>query len=266
MNGRLWFGLCAVLALLLCDAPRPVAAEDEAPKAEVPKDVVDVPCKDLRAGDDKDKRYFLIGERKKAPSKGFGLALILPGGGGGADFNPFVRRMYKNALKSKGYLVAQLVSKKWTEKQVIVWPTEKSKVKKMKFSTEKFAATVIDEVCDKYKINKKRIFTLTWSSSGPAAYAISLSNKKVKGSFIAMSVFKRNQLPSLKKAKGHAYYLLHSPDDKVCPYSMAKEAAAALKKKGAKTTLVDYAGGHGWKMAIYPALQTGFKWLEKESK
>ena len=256
---RLLLGV--VLLLLLGSALRPARSE-----GDVPEDVADVPCQDLRAGKDENKRYFLIGETKKPPSKGLGLALILPGGSGDAGFNPFVRRMYKHALKEKGYLVAQLVAKKWTEGQVIVWPTEKNKVKKMKFSTEKFVSTVIDEVCAKHKIDAKRVFTLTWSSSGPAAYSISLSNKKVKGSFIAMSVFKRNELPSLKKAKGHAYYLLHSPDDKVCPFRMAQEAAKELKKKGAKTKLVEYAGGHGWRMAIYPALQAGFAWLEKETK
>jgi predicted esterase len=240
----------------------PARAEEE----QVPEDVADVPCQDLRAGKDEHKRYFLIGDTKKVPSKGFGLAVVMPGGPGDASFNPFIRRMYKHAFKEKGYLVAQLVAKKWTPNQVIVWPTEKNKVKKMKFSTEKFAETVVDEVSKAHEIDEKRIFTLTWSSSGMAAYAISLTNKKVRGSFIAMSVFKRHELPSLKKAKGHAYYLLHSPDDKKCPYRMAQEAAKQLKKKGAKTKLVDYSGGHGWNFPIYPGLKTGFTWLEKQTR
>ena len=36
------------------------------------------------------------------------------------------------------------------------------------------------------------------------------------GTFVAMSVFKPDLLPSLKPAKGRAFCILHSPDDKVC--------------------------------------------------
>lgn len=88
------------------------------------------------------------------------------------------------------------------------------------------------------QINPKHVFTLSWSSSGPAAYAASLQEKSsVTGSFIAMSVFKPLQLPPLNRAKGHAYYLLHSPDDTVCPFWMAEEAVEALGQAGATTKL-----------------------------
>ena len=52
----------------------------------------------------------------------------------------------------------------------------------------------------------------------------------VKGSYIAMSVFKRKYLPSLKRAKGKAYFLDHSPQDKDCPYSHAELAVKQLNK------------------------------------
>ncbi|MHC4912708.1 MAG: hypothetical protein ACYTE5_06850, partial [Planctomycetota bacterium] len=123
-------------------------------------DVADVPSKELFAGGDKNKRYFLIGagEGARVPRRGFGLLIVLPGGDGGADFNPFVKRIYKNSL-SKKYLVAELVSVKWTTNQVIVWPTKRSKVDKQKFSTEEFVEAVIEDVKARYKLNEQNIFT-----------------------------------------------------------------------------------------------------------
>src|SRR5262249_33466306 len=109
------------------------------------------------------------------------------------------------------------------------------------------------------------VFTLSWSSSGPAAYPISLTNPKVRGSFVAMSVYKPDQLPKLDTAKGHAYYLYHSPDDRVCPYRMAKQAADELGKAGAKVKLVDYEGGHGWRGPLYDNIADGIKWLEENA-
>jgi predicted esterase len=227
-------------------------------------DVADVPSQDVFAGKDKQKRYFLIGAAKdaRAPKDGYGLVVILPGGAGGADFHPFVKRIYKNALP-EGYLVAQPVALKWADEQVIVWPTAKSKVEGMKFSTEEFIDAVIDDVADRHKVDRGRVFTLTWSSSGPAAYAASLTSKKVTGSFIAMSVFKPDQLPDLAAAKGRGYYLYHSPDDRVCPYRMAEQAEKDLKKAGAEVKLVTYDGGHGWRGPLYDDIRDGIKWLEK---
>jgi predicted esterase len=245
-----------VLAMALCSGLLP-AQED---------DVADVPSQDLRAGKDENKRYFLIGPRKDAtaPKEGYGLVVILPGGPGTADFHPFVKRIYKYALPD-GYLAAQPVAVKWTDQQGIVWPTAKNPADKMKFSTEAFVAAVIKDVAAKHKVNPKRVFTLSWSSSGPAAYAISLSDKTVTGSFIAMSVYHPEVLP-LEKAKGHAYYLYHSPDDKICPYRMAEQAARDLEKNGAKVKLMTYDGGHGWRGGLYDHIRQGIEWLEKNSK
>jgi predicted esterase len=256
--------LCAALAPLL--APRPLVAEDARDmEASDPGAVVaDIPSEDLRAGKDDRKRYFLIGPGKGAerPKAGFGLIVVLPGGPGGADFLPFVKRLYKHALP-EGYVVAQLVSVSWTEGQSVIWPTAKSPVAKMRFPTEEFAGRVIDEVAARHKLDPRRIFTLTWSSSGPAAYAISLTNRKVAGSLIAMSVFKPESLPPLAAARGRAYYLLHSPDDAVCPYRMAEQASRDLEKAGAHVKLVTYEGGHGWKGNVFGDVRAGIEWLEK---
>src|SRR5581483_8596028 len=98
-----------------------------------PEDVADVCSRRLTAGGDENKRYYLIGRHLKgeAPKRGYGLVVLLPGGAGGADFNPFARRVWKNGLP-EGYLLAELVAVKWTEKQVVVWPTQKLPEEKMK--------------------------------------------------------------------------------------------------------------------------------------
>jgi predicted esterase len=227
-------------------------------------DVADVVSQDLRIGKDEHKRYFLVEPPKNAkePKKGYGLLVVLPGGDGGADFHPFVKRIYKNAVP-EGYVLAQPVAVKWAEKQEIVWPTDKNRVEGMKFTTEEFIAAVIKDVGGKYKLDPERTFTLSWSSSGPAAYAASLGGDKITGSFVAMSVFKPNLLPPLEKAKGQAYYLYHSPDDRVCPYRMAEQAAKELKENGATVKLATYDGGHGWRGNLYDNIREGVQWLEK---
>jgi predicted esterase len=253
-NKLMVLGLAMGLALV-CGPEAPAAGQD---------DVADVPSKDLSAGKDPQKRYFLIGPAKdvRTPNDGFGLVVILPGGDGSADFHPFVKRLFKNALP-RGYLAAQPVALKWTDGQEIVWPTAKSKVEGMKFTTEEFIDAVIEDVARQHKTYRSRVFTLTWSSSGPAAYAASLTSKKVTGSFIAMSVFKPDQLPDLAAAKDRGYYLYHSPDDRVCAYRMAQQAEKDLKQAGASVKLVAYEGGHGWRGPVYDDVRDGIAWLEK---
>jgi predicted esterase len=245
--------ICLLAALCLAVGVR---AEDE------------VPSRKLRAGGDDRKEYFLIGASKdrNAPKDGFGLVVILPGGDGSAEFHPFVKRLYQNALPD-GYLAVQPVAVKWIDDQEVVWPTAGLKVEMMKFTTEEFVAAVIADVGKTYKLDPARTFTLTWSSSGPAAYAISLQDRAVvAGSLVAMSVFKPDLLPDLKAARGHAYYLYHSPDDRVCPFRMAEAAEKALSDAGAKATLVKYDGGHGWRGDVFGDVRTGIEWLEKNAK
>ncbi|GAF90941.1 unnamed protein product, partial [marine sediment metagenome] len=102
-----------------------------------------------------------------------------------------------------------------------------------------------------------------WSSGGPAAYALSLQKEKtVTGSFVAMSVFNPKQLPPLSNARGHSYFLYHSPDDKTCPFWRAKQAKDQLARQGARVKLTTYAGGHGWRGDVYGDIRAGIKWLE----
>src|SRR5687768_14093073 len=100
------------------------------------EDVADVPSEDLRIGDDARKRYFLVGPIQGAepPAEGFGLIVVLPGGDGSAEFHPFVKRIYKHAAPD-GYLLAQPVAPQWRRNQEVTWPTAKSRIPGMKFTT-----------------------------------------------------------------------------------------------------------------------------------
>lgn len=231
-------------------------------------DVADVPAESLKADGDEKMQYFLIGktDAERAPKSGFGLLVVLPGGDGSADFQPFVKRIYKNALPD-GYLVAQPVAVKWKEDQQIVWPTEGTPVDDQEFTTEQFIESVISDVKENHKINDKRVYTLTWSSSGPAAYATALQKETaVCGSFIAMSVFKPKFLPDLEIARGRSFFILHSPDDRVCPFRMAEAARDQLKEAKAVVEFQRYDGGHGWRGDVYANIRKGIDWLESISK
>ncbi len=240
------------------DAPQKKDAKDE---IDAP-DVADVPTQDLRLGNDENKRYLLAGPLKdeKQPKDGFALLVVMPGGDGAAGFHPFVKRVYKNALPD-GFLVVQPVPVKWTPDQSTTWPTEKSKVAGMKFTTEEFVEGIIEELERTHKIDAAHVFTLTWSSSGPAAYVLSTRKKGlVKGSFIAMSVFHREEI-DLDLVKDQPYYILHSPDDTTCPFKLAEEARDTLRKKGAKVEFATYLGGHGWQGNVFANIRNGVEWL-----
>lgn len=225
-------------------------------------DVADIPTQDLRLGGDERKRYLLAGPRpaEKEPKQGFGLLVVMPGGDGAASFHPFVKRIYQNAVP-KGFLVVQPVAVKWKPDQQIIWPTEAAQVAGMKFSTEEFVEEILETLAKTRRIDASRVFTLTWSSSGPAAYVLSARKKGlVKGSLIAMSVFHAGEL-DLERAKDHPYYILHSPEDKTCPLRLAEEARDTLRKHGAKVAFATYEGGHGWKGDVFGNIRTGLEWL-----
>jgi predicted esterase len=245
-----------------------VAKQQPKPEEDPLADVADIPSRELQAAGDANKRYFLIGPKKntKPPAEGYCLLIILPGGDGSADFHPFVKRIFKNALSDR-YLAAQPIAWQWTPDQEIVWPTKTNPVAKMKFSTEDFVEAVIEDVAKKHNLDRTKVFTLSWSSSGPAAYATSLQTRySVRGSFIAMSVFNPRFLPPLKAAKDHAYYLYHSPQDRICPFRMAEQAKNSLAENGAKVRLETYEGGHGWRGNVYQDIRQGLEWLEKNQE
>lgn len=228
-------------------------------------DVANVPAQDLKIAGNDQQRYFLIGEVPKNPPKeGLGLLLVLSGGDGSAEFHPFVKRIYANGLP-ENYLVAQLVAVPSKDPNQVVWPTAKWPHAKQKFTTEDFLNAVVADVKTKHPIDDARVFTLSWSSGGPAAYAASLApGTPIKGSLVAMSVFIPAKLPALDAAKGQRYFLLHSPDDLVCRYQFAKNAKMQLTKHGAEVELLDYPGGHGWRGDVFGNIRQGIGWLEAE--
>jgi glutamate dehydrogenase (NAD(P)+) len=198
-------------------AAPPPAHRRPFPQGEVAKDVADVPMEDLRAGGDPDMRYALIGPAKEgaAPAAGYRLLLILPGGDGSPEFNPFVRRIAKFALGPE-YLVAHVVAPQWSEGQSgrITWPTATSPAAGMRFPTEEFIAAVVADIQKRRKIDTHHVYALGWSSGGPPVYASALSERTpLTGAFVAMSIFRPADLPPLAAARGRAFYLLHSPQD-----------------------------------------------------
>lgn len=248
-----------VLALALFSAVPPPGDE------KAPATPLGFPVQDLKTAKNERQRFFLMGPKEgaKKPKDGFGLVVVLPGGTGGEDFKGFVQNIYEEAL-SDDWLVAQLVSVKWTDDQTTIWPSDKLRVPKMEFTTEEFVEAAVADVSKKHPIDRSRIFVLAWSSGGPAAYSLSLQKKKSPtGFFIAMAVFRREWMGSLDEAKGEAYFLFQSPDDEKTAFSHAEDALKTLKAEGAKVELLSYPGGHGWHGNVYGSLRQGFSWLEK---
>jgi len=228
-------------------------------------DVADIPAHEHFAGGNERMRYALIGPHPgaAAPNEGYRLLVVLPGGDGGADFHPFVKRIFKLALNDR-YLVAQLIAPRWSEDQFtqVVWPTRTHPWPSMAFPTEDFIEEVVVDVAREYPVDPDHVFALGWSSGGPPVYAESLAaTRNITGSFVAMSVFKPNLLPPLDRAAGHAYFLLYSPEDFI-PRSMPENARDALQRAGAQVKTLTYPGGHGWRADVYGNISAGIRWLE----
>lgn len=235
--------------------------------ADVPPDIADMQVQDLRARGDEKMRYFVIHKPTPPPAQGWRTLFVLPGGSGDAQFQPFVTRIAKNALP-EGYLVVQLVAPVWTPQQAqnIVWPGEKSGVPEMKFSTTDFFLAVRAEVEKAHKLDPRYSFTLTWSSSGMSGYALSLLPRSgITGTFVAMSVFHSGALPPLNAAKGHPYFLYHSPQDFI-PIAQSEAARDMLQKAGATVELQTYEGGHGWRGNVFGNIRQGIEWLERQQR
>jgi predicted esterase len=233
---------------------------------DVPPDIADMKVQDLRAGGDEKKRYFVIQRPAEPPKDGWRTLFVLPGGSGDAEFQPFVTRIAKNALPER-YLVVQLVAPVWTPQQAqnIVWPGAKSGVREMKFSTADFFLAVRSELAKTHRLDPRCSFSLTWSSSGMSGYEFSLLPKSgITGTFVAMSIFNPAALPSLSTAKGHPYFIYHSPQDFI-PIAQAEAARDALRKAGAIVEFQTYEGGHGWRGNVFGDIRKGIEWLEQQA-
>lgn len=213
-------------------------------------------------------QYLLVppGEVVAVPKWGFPLLLVLPGGTGSADFHPFVKRIQEQALEGE-FLVAQPLAPSLVGRENgIVWPTKHAPLDG-DFTTEALVDAVIADVTSKHKINRDYVFLLAWSSGGPAAYATLLQkDSPISGAMIVMSVFKPERLPPLENIGDRCVYIMHSRDDRVCPYWMAEQAYAQLQKAGGTTTLVDYDGGHGWHGQVFAQVDAGIEYLLLDSR
>ena len=245
-----------VLAALVLAAP--LRAQSDEPKPT-----------ECQIGDDAHQRYLLHGltEGAKAPAQGWRLLVVMPGGDGSAEFAPFVGRIRENALGGD-WLIAQIVAPKWDEKQAeqLVWPTQQNPWPGMEFDCEALFEAVVDDVAKACELDERYLFTLAWSSSGMLAYTLGLAkDSRVTGTFVAMSVYKPDQLPSIKASKGRGFYILHSPDDQVCPPRMAEQARDELEKAGARLEFATYAGGHGWHGDVFGEIRKGVDFLEDQA-
>ena len=136
----------------------------------------------------------------------------------------------------------------------------------MDMPTEEFAKRVVMDIGKRVQVNKKHVYSLGWSSGGPAVYAMGLmQDTPFTGTFAAMSVFKPGLVP-VENAKGRPYYILHSEEDQVCPFRIAKDAESTLKEQGAKVRFATYPGGHGWRGNVYGNIRQGIIWLENQNR
>ena len=228
----------------------------------------------VRAGDDDlltvkgqpKQQYFLIGAgaaKAGGDAKPRGLLVVMPGGDGSKEFHAFVTSIQQEALPD-GYLVAQLVAVP-AKVNPVVWPTEKLPQKKQAFTTEQFIENVVREVKARHKVDDARVFALGWSSSGGAAYGITLKpGSPVRGAAVAMSVFKSKELPPLSGAKGRRFAILHSEDDRMTPIRMARDAEKRLAEAGGEVKFIEMSGGHGWQDDPFGRIREAVEWLERK--
>ena len=246
--------------------PAIVPAAPPAGSAAEAADPARIAALDLRANGDPRKRYLLIGTGADAPPGGYHLLVALPGGGGGPDFQSFVKRIQAYGLPP-GYLVAELVAPQWTPTQArtLVWPTRANTLPGVGFPTEAFVEDTIRDVQARYALNARYVFTLGWASGGPACYAAGLQPvTQTRGAFIAMSVFLPATLPPLNPARDRRFFLQQPLDANLAPLDMATAARAQLRAQGANVKLVTYEGGYGWHRGVYAQIRRGIDWLEQK--
>jgi beta-lactamase regulating signal transducer with metallopeptidase domain/predicted esterase len=222
-----------------------------------------------RTAPDHDRMHYYLMKAglidEAPPAGGYRLVLILPGGAGDDAFNPFCRRITRHALPP-GTIAAELVAPAWIDDpDRRVWPTDARHPEQAEFSTEEFIRAVVADVKRALPVDDNRIYTLGWSSSGPALYADAMTpDTPVTGSFIAMSVFWPHELPGLDNAAGKPFYLLHSPDDFIDIDQHPRAARDQLQDAGAVVALTTYSGGHGWQEDPFGHIRRGIEWLDEQ--
>lgn len=166
-----------IMALLLTLA-LPVAARSQS-------DIDDVDSAQRSVGSDERRTCLVINAAmlEQVPKTGYGVLVILPGGDGSAEFNPFVRRIARDAAP-EGFLVVQLAAPPWAEDQSTVWLTEPSPVKGQQFTMEEFIAAVLDDVRASHQVDEDRLRLMGWSSSGPVVYNMLRARQTPLGPYV----------------------------------------------------------------------------------
>lgn len=223
------------------------------------------PGREVRVDGDAQQRYLLHGPRSDTPPKdGYRVLLVLPGGDGSADFAWFVHALATRALDER-YLVAELIAPVFNARQARrrVWPTRINPWPGMTFSTEQFIDAVVEDLAQRYPIDRRYVFALGWSSSGPAVYCAQMREKTpLTGVIISSAKFREDWVPPLELARGRRFYILHSPDDWI-PIETARKARGLLRARGARVKLRRYRGGHGWHGDAAAQVRSAVRWLEK---
>jgi RNA polymerase sigma factor (sigma-70 family) len=222
--------------------------------------------KELQAGGDPMKRYYLLRPGEAAAGAKPKLLLVLPGGHGQArEFLPFVTTLAEEL--APGHVVALLSAPQWTAEQAqkIVWPKKTDRLKAARFTTEEFVAAVFNEIKQSGAADTEQAVLFGWSSSGPAVYATALSDQAPPSLryYVLSAVFKPENLPPLTHAKGKRIYVQHGDKDQLIPLRWAKQAERALTQAKARVQLEVFEGGHGFAMSeVYPSIQRALEWLE----
>jgi hypothetical protein len=232
-------------------------------------DVRDIPVIDTTVTGNERMRYFLHGPRTTAetPSAGYKLVVVLPGGNGGVAFQPMVRRLLKYAMTEE-FIVAEPVALSQNVK--IIWPTRWHDPEEIAttppFFTEDFVEQVIQDIGRRHPIDKRFVFTLTWNSSVPAAFAIAMQESTaVAGSYISLIALPTEWPATLAEAKGRPFLLTQTLRDSQSRFPWSKQALQPLIDAGAivKSPAHDDMHGHG---LDYDRVREGLKWLVGQAK
>jgi predicted esterase len=199
-----------------------------------------------------------------------GLLVVLPPDGNGASAALFWQEVLQKSLKNH-YFIAVAVAPKWSDTQTQIWVTAEDMklVKEAKFSTEKFAAEIVQDVVASHNIQPGRVYLHAAAESGLAAYACSLDESTpYRGFYLLASAFKSSVLPPLGRAKGRRYLIQHSQEDKTAPYIMAAAAQKLLTESGATVKLLAYKGSHGYLFTDPAAdpIADALAWLDPPQK
>lgn len=230
----------------------PLAAQDPEPASRAVEQTLD----------SHDRAPFFVIPPRAEAAESLALLVVMPGGPGSRDFLSWVENGILGAAPDD-CVGLMMTATKWRDDQRIVWPSAKSKVPGMRYTSESHVLAAVAAVRERFpRIADGRIALLAWSSSGPVAYSL-LCGKNVPFSrgYVAMSVWRDLSKGEIGAAEGRRFVLEQSPEDTTTTFPHVREAYAALTDAGAIVRLSTYAGGHGWHDRPIPRLRQNLAWL-----